>query len=242
MTEIRLSASSIKDFITCEKMYFYRVNNADDAEDRTYFTVGKIVHSAIETYWKNQNQALDYIEDECKVYNLNGYDTNRVVGFVRTFFDNFQYLLSDEDLVEYKFKIKHSKGVYITGKYDRILPGGVLLDWKTTAKPPKDISNDIQFILYNEAYNQLYGKYPVSVLYMSLQTGKAIAYKRNEEYVNILYNEIMPSMIKRIRDGVFPHTGLLKYEYPCDKCVFKGICFSELEEKSVVESTEFTDK
>jgi hypothetical protein len=56
-------------------------------------------------------------------------------------------------------------GVPLKGFIDCIFEDDALRDYKTASKPwPKSkLDNELQFTIYNEAYNYLYGKYPKSI-------------------------------------------------------------------------------
>lgn len=225
---IYLSASSIKDFIACEMKYDFRRLKFEESAKTEPLVIGSLVHEAIEKHWDNHDRAEQYVKNQFKLYNLTSKGKSKVLICLDNFFFNFSHLLSKEDEIEKFFKIKYSKDVIITGKIDRIISGHFVFDWKTTTKPPRDISNDAQFILYYNAYKELYKVFPSSVFYASLTTGKLIKYEENKLFTDKLYNEVIPKMIKTIRENSFVHTGLFGYNI-CNNCVFKDYCYAHLE-------------
>lgn len=223
-----ISASSIKDFVTCERRHYFRLNYSGEQEQNADMAAGSVVHNAIERFWDDERQAREYMSDSLASQKLGPTHASKVKKSIDNFFFYFQFLLSPEDLIEQEFRVPYSKGVDIVGKYDRILKDGTLIDWKTSARPPEDISNDPQFIIYYESYRKLYGSHPTNVLYVALVTGKVVRYVPNPEYTGLLYNQVIPEMIKKIKRNEYHYTGLFRYK-ACEYCAFKTLCQKELE-------------
>jgi hypothetical protein len=133
-------------------------------------------------------------------------------------------LLSENDLIEHRFKIKLYDDVFMVGKMDRI-SDDMVYDWKTAFKPPTDLTSDPQFIIYYTAFIKLFGKQPTSVFGVYLMHNKIIPYVPDQYYIDLLYNEIMPRMVMDIRNKALPKSG--RFKNICKDCIFNIACFSE---------------
>lgn len=224
--EIYLSASSIKSYMTCSAQYYFRRYHSDEGVQTQPMAIGSATHEIVENYWRKEEEAFDRVEEICAKHSVKS--TTKVYGFIENFFKHFEPMLSENDKIEERFKIPMEEGVYMVGKWDRVVPGGILFDWKTSKRTPNSIANDIQFMIYHKAYKDKTGKEPLAVYFASLTSGRLIKYEPNESYVDILYNEIIPNMLMSIREGRFSKEGLLKYFSPCTHCTFKDYCWNEL--------------
>ncbi len=248
--DIHISASNLRDYWACNKRYQYRITSAKSSVATIYMTYGLIVHEGIERMEKFSKPLESILE-----WSLHEWEkANTVkVGFLggdipkpprsfknmyKSYVENMKPKFAEGNaIVEKMFKLPYDKSrrIYITGKMDRIDDFGVY-DWKTGARPPSENDlNDIQFYLYRWAHEKLYDKFPDSVYYGHLASGK-------------LYNiDIKPTLVtnfenlldrtaeavynawqdEEAREGVgFPRIP----GYQCNSCVFKGICDRELYE------------
>lgn len=229
-----LSASSIKAYLNCSRMYYHRRYNKKEAKSFPAMDMGTVAHATLETYWRDRAEALAFAEKESYEYNLGVVEMKKVAIFVNTFFDNFTSLVGEKDEIELEFKIPIAENVFVVGKMDRVTLSGLVIDWKTNARPPKNISNDPQFILYSWAYEQLFNKKPVAVFFASLSKGTLIKYRENEANVNILMNNVIPSMIKTIEEDNFICEGRIRQSAPCFMCSFKEFCWNELDSRNTI--------
>lgn len=234
---IYLSASSIKDFLECSKRFEFRTTHKEQEIQNDDMTVGTIVHYAIEKFWNDELSATQEIEQQLKFFNLPATSVGKARTSLETFFLNFRGLLSDDDLIEYSFKLPLEKDVFLVGKIDRISNGNIF-DWKTTTTPPTDISKDIQFIIYQEAYRRLFKKEPIATYYGSLTTGKLIKLKSNLALTNLLFYDIIPAMTTQVKEKLFYKKGM--FTNSCHRCVYKELCFEE--SNYVVDSPKFAKK
>jgi CRISPR/Cas system-associated exonuclease Cas4 (RecB family) len=222
---INISASAIVDFLACSQKVKYRINVPEQQVQTPAMLAGTIVHEIIETY-KNKDAAYAAMEEKLEEYNLDKTMEARVVNSIDNFYSFFQQFTGDDDIIEHKFKIKHSDGVFLVGKFDRITPDGKLFDWKTSAVYPKDISNSIQFVFYYECYKKIYGTEPSSLFYAHLPSKKLIRYVPNRALTNYLFHDIIPNMIEDVKRGRFLRIGL--YSKICKDCAFTQHCFKEV--------------
>jgi len=219
---IYISASAIKDFLSCSMKLYYRTHLPELSVSTNAMQTGIVVHYALENFWNEKDSAFHYIES-----NLYGGQLEKATMSLHTFFDSFSWILTDEDEIEKKFKIPLGNNVYLIGKIDRI-SGANIYDWKTTAKPPKSINNDIQFMIYYIAYIGLYGIQPSSVCYASLSNGNLIKLKVNDEAVSILQKEIIPKTVSALIDNNYAREGVFRGN-TCYNCTYKEACLGGAE-------------
>lgn len=234
---ILLSASSIKDFLACERKYWYRRYASKLAVPNEYLIRGRVVHEVIEKYWDDSSAGLMYLNTlDDGTFNMDKADLH-----IKMFYNNFSNLLSENDLIEYKFKVKYDEDVYFIGKFDWIIQGtGVVIDWKTNRSTPKDISKDPQFLLYYYAYTQLFNSPPSSVYFASLTRGKFVKFNFSQRNLDILLGDIIPDMLEHINEDKFQPSGLFK-NVTCKFCSFREHCHDKLglENFNELDSTEF---
>ena len=228
---IRLSASAIKDFLSCSKKYYYRRYFKSLAEPTSPLIRGTIVHATLEKYWDNKKQALDYARKSCLDYNLTASDGDTVLANIGRYFESFHWLLDKNDKVEQFFEFPYAKGVKLVGKYDRITVANSLIDWKTSKEKPKELalSQDPQFILYEWVYKQMYGNRPSATYLASLTHQVIVPYRVNLIAETILIDEVIPSILEQIRAKLFTPDGYFSYrQSPCWNCTYKEACHNEL--------------
>lgn len=226
---INISASSLKDFLTCPAKLYYKVNFPDTSVLSKELQIGLFVHDIIEhTATLSSEEREYYLQDNLNKYNFQGTDFEVIDRCIQNYEKNFTNMVSDDDLVEQSFSF--GNGEYnIRGRFDRIIGGGsTIIDWKTSRKPPKSIDTDVQFILYYEAFKHLYGHYPANVLYIALQTGNIIRFNPIKAYIDSLYNEVIPNYINFITRQSYPRYGLYS-NYACGFCQYKKVCYDELD-------------
>jgi CRISPR/Cas system-associated exonuclease Cas4 (RecB family) len=217
---IFVSASSIKDYLACSKKLYYRTFLPDLGIINDPMAVGIVVHKALELYWNDYQRAKNYVKN-----NLNSRHVDKAIFFIENYFGSFRCVTSDEDIIEKKFKIKVGADAYLVGKIDRI-SNGVIIDWKTAAKPPKSIDKDIQFLIYDLAYRKMYGKPPANVLYAALTTGEFIRYIHDDALSEVLKTEIIPEVINALKDNTFTRRGMFGSS-TCYSCIYKGACLGD---------------
>lgn len=233
---IRLSASMIKDFLSCERKAYYRMNKPEEQEQTYQMAVGSIVHDTLEKYWNNYDKAIEVAENKIKEYNLKR-GTSNVFRSLVNFFEHFTYLVKEDDTIEQYFKIPYEMNHWgefdfsLVGKFDRVTKDGIIIDWKTGSLVPTDISGDIQFILYEYAYTKLYGEKPRRMFYVSLPTQKIIQYTPNEalikEFITVTLPYVADSLAYNIKNNNFIRTGLFGYKI-CNNCPFVNVCYKEI--------------
>jgi CRISPR/Cas system-associated exonuclease Cas4 (RecB family) len=222
---IFLSATAIQDFIDCPQRFAYRTTQKEQSITSDDMLVGTIVHAAIEKFWNDKDLAVKEVGDQTKFFSLNPSMTDKALLCIHTFFESFAGLLSKDDEIEYTFKLQLEKDVFLVGRMDRISNGNIF-DWKTKNSTPKDISKDIQFIVYSEAYRRLFKKEPIATYYASLTTGKLLKLKSNPALTNTLFNAIIPVIAQAIKQKLYYPKGI--YTNNCHMCPYKELCYKDL--------------
>ncbi len=223
---IYLSASLLDDFISCNRKVYYRIHRPEVVIPNREMIIGESVHYTLEKNWDNEEMA--YKQIYAILINKLPNDKSALKhaeDCLQTFFHVFREFVQEGDKIERRFKISYEDDVFIVGKMDRI-SNGKLFDWKTSVRPPKDISGDIQFILYNWAYERLFKSLPSGVYYAALSNGSLIRYKHDEVSEHVLFSEIIPDALSTIRKGNFIHNGIMRGA--CYRCSFAGTCLEEL--------------
>lgn len=223
--DIYISASMLKDYLDCPTKVYYRLEHPELSFQNEDMTAGEIVHNTLQYFWNDRIRSNAYIMTESEKAGLDIRHIDKVNLCVSNFFDSFHTFCSDKDRIEYRFKIPVGD-VFLVGKMDRILSSGVIIDWKTSALAPKNISDDPQFILYHYAYEQIFGKPPSEVLRINLQTSEVTVYKRDKVLEYSIINSVIPALIATIKSGNFPPLGL--YSGKCRKCPYLEACHREL--------------
>ena len=163
---IYLSATSIKEFVECNKRYQWRMTKSEEAIETPEMKAGTIVHTILEKFWeRKKSENLTTAYSMAEINDIPDRLIDRIGQSISNFHDSFQSLCTGNDKVEVNFKLKMEEDVYLVGKMDRVVePSGLVLDWKTSEHPVSNINDDIQFLIYYYAYSRLYNHPPLEVL------------------------------------------------------------------------------
>src|SRR3990172_5224830 len=159
---VRISASGIKDYISCSNRYQYRRERNSLAQSTPEKLVGKIVHEVLADYW-NESDILDLAINVASGYNLDTYYENRIVELIKNFKEVPDLWLGESDLIERTFRENHYSGAEVWGMLDRITEDGLILDWKTSSVYPLELHKAPQFIVYDWATG---GEYRLSCVHL----------------------------------------------------------------------------
>jgi len=214
---VYVSATAIKDYLSCSKKLYWRTNFPEVGVVNDYMKVGTVVHHAIELHWNDSMKCLHYL-----ISNLKNIDHSHATKCIGNFTDYFAPLLTEEDEVEVKFKMFLGDDTYLIGKIDRI-SNGVVYDWKTARKPPRNIDKDIQFMIYYLAYKSMHEKAPNAVMYGALTSGTLINYTPDEHLLGVLQNEIIPEVVNSLKNNAFYKHGVFESS-TCYGCIYKEAC------------------
>lgn len=224
LPKLFISQSAIRDWLSCNKRYYYRLKFKDKSVPSRAMVLGNYVHKILEDYSTNNIEAMEEITRYKDKYNLPDSEVSMLVSSVKGFFDNFTQLVTEDDSKEVQFTMPYSDEVSLTGKFDRITPNHMVIDWKT-GKQRKNLSNDVQSIIYSNAYTYLYGEVP-TVIVAYLNSGSFTLYQADDLYVGTLFGEVIPAMIDSVYRDEYPHTGF--FNGSCYRCPFKQFCFEEM--------------
>jgi CRISPR/Cas system-associated exonuclease Cas4 (RecB family) len=225
---LTLSASSLKDFLKCSKMFYYRITSSCDSVSTSEMIAGSIVHKIIEEHRIGQILSEDKVDKLISEYKLIDLTLKkRIESCLRVFFKDYENLISDKDYVEYNFRIPLFRGVKLTGRIDRITPDGILIDWKTGGYIPKSIDDDLQFIIYFWAYNKVFGRNPNKVFYIALLKNKILEFNYNPPYFEQLFDHTIPSVVTKIKNKEFSREGLDNNS--CKYCSYMTTCWKDME-------------
>jgi hypothetical protein len=217
-----ISAHLIKDYLHCKKSAWYRIFAPKSGVPNKEMLQGLAVHAAIERRIKYGEQFSSSTDDF-------------INGCLTVFDRSFYQLVGENPKLEKSFDIPFIDDTKIVGKIDLITSSGGIFDWKTSRKPPRSIANDPQFIIYNWAYKQLYKKQPSGVYYAALTTGGLIPFQESLSFETMLFEEIIPTIIRDFKDKKLPRTGTLTGG--CYRCPFSIDCLGG---KNVVDSKHTT--
>ena len=233
---IYLSASSISDFIKCPRKVMYRVKKTVEPAASPEMGMGTVVHLALEKAWRDRDEAYKIVHSEGKTLGMKKADIYTMEFCLDMFFLNFKGLLKEDDLIEWKFKLPLYDDVFIVGKVDRISNGNVF-DWKT-GQTANNLSYDVQCIIYEWAYKKQFKKDVSSICIASLKKGELIPYYRNSMYVNEVFDNIIPRMIRTIKNEWWEER-LGLFNHSCFRCPFKIGCLETKD--NVVDSPIFVE-
>lgn len=222
---INVSATSLRDFLDCTMKYYYRnvANLSGSISEDAY--AGIIVHDTIEKFWdKDFSFYKEYLSSNLD-QNMSQKVLDKVLICLSNFDTYFKSMCTDKDNNEVKFKIKIDNEYYLTGRIDKVTNTGSVIDWKTSVNMPKFLENDVQLIIYNEAYKRLYGKNPEIVLIANLFNNRTIMYKENKLFRDELFNGVIPNLLKIRKSKSFHRDGIFKKK--CFECPFKNQCYKD---------------
>lgn len=232
---LKLSATSIKDYLACPQRFWYRVKNSKSAKVNKHIIFGRIVHEAIEKITDDQKSLSEANEFAWSEWNNIAENTfargaTRPPKSFSRMLGNYYYEIRPKlpkkqpNYTEQFFDLpyKSFKDVRIIGKIDKIA-GLHVYDWKTGATTPTKYQlHDIQFYLYEWAYKQMYGRAP-KVFYGHLNDAKLIEIP----FIDELRHNLFSLIEKIIEDANKPSVRVPGYQ--CNNCFFRELCFSELE-------------
>jgi len=227
-----LSASLIKDYLSCPQKAEYRLAGEEQIAN-AYFVRGIAVHETLE------NQELETLEDAkpwfAERFSQLVQERNPEFPYRQTYssmlrdsykmLDNYYNIINIQEPpiqeVELFFNVAIGD-IEFSGKIDQIRDGAIY-DWKTATKPPDEftLKADYQFTLYGLAYKKLFGEYPRKIYYGYLFGGKVFEMKRKQVDYDYLY--LVAQQVRLgIENNIFPRN----YDrYGCSFCPFKHLCF-----------------
>lgn len=221
---IFVSASSLQDYINCQNKVHYRIFEKGVDVPSREMLMGTITHKILEKHWSSVEDAQLAVIKLSSEAGLDLIGMGSVHHFISTYFENFRKLVDKGDSVEKRFKVKMTGDTYLVGVFDRVTRGTVI-DWKTSANPPKKLENNVQFIIYNLAYNLLYKRPPEGLYLAALSNGSLVRYSESKEHTDTLITRIIPEFVEAVRTKSFIKTGL--FNGSCYRCPYKTLCLGK---------------
>lgn len=174
---ITLSASKLKTYHMCNRRYYYQYVRKVPTQKKISAVLGTSVHKAIEMGHKGENHNEVYSQTWDKELEL-----NEVQHQVRPYRDGLKMLeqypffaFSPLEM-ELEFTVPFPNPAhplcYIHGFIDQVYERG-FIDLKTGLRKPLEgmLSYDLQFIVYANAFKQLFDTKPTVTLWHHLRTG-----------------------------------------------------------------------
>lgn len=218
-----LSASSIRDYKKCPKLFLYRhVLRLKLPYKSRHLTFGGAFHSALEVYHKynkeksaynkfsNEFKIIHLSEDEKQFYDEMHTEGNRLLA---SYFNSQEYLkvvhdISSNGLSEARFRnewidpiSKEDLGIKITGIIDRVTEDADVVEFKTSSKPYKqeEVDRLDQATIYHRAFTIKTGQMPRRVVYIVFVKGRkdpiqVVTTTRNETDYARLQSEVKTIM------------------------------------------------
>jgi CRISPR/Cas system-associated exonuclease Cas4 (RecB family) len=233
---IHISASLIKDFMDCPQKAVYRIYYPELSEATPEQRVGTLVHKVLEDP-QTREVSLDRAHIMLLEEELLGHEA-KIKGCINSYFDTFAEMTTPNDIVEYKFNINFPRDSYsLVGKFDRIVDKSVIIDWKTSTRVPRDLSKDIQFIVYQEAFKRLYGHNPTSMIYAALGADKGVQVHINKRYSVFVFEKLIPKILTLLSNTELAYKrGILDTNNVCSYCNFVRPCWEEEFKEDVLDN------
>lgn len=220
---IKLSASSINDYLKCSKMFEFRYYSGEEGFTTEEQAIGSFVHKVIENN-------IDFKIDDPMVASLmveyNIQDTDKALLYLGNFIEMRPLLtVRDTDKTEFYFREKINKELQISGKMDRVnTEDNVVYDWKASTSKKKYLSNDVQLIIYYQMYKRIFGKQP-SVFIVNIPNKELRPFFPVKKYIDALFDDIIPKIVREVKAKQFYKTGY--FTSSCFKCPYLSLCSVE---------------
>lgn len=224
---INVSATGLADFLKCSMKTYYRVNHPDLGESSDAMALGTIVHNTIESSYDNKEEAE--LRIKLAIGACNYQDPSVMFESAMMYMDNFytlnanSLLVNAESTQELSFRLPIDKTSNFVGRIDCIT-GNSVFDWKTGSTRKRQLENDIQCILYAHVVERMYGIKP-QVYMVYLKDLKIIKYNENTQFKRILFEEVVPSYIKAVKNREYVREGV--FSGACTMCNFISSCLGE---------------
>lgn len=221
---MNLNATNIMDYLVCPARFKYRsiLKVKEDLVESEELLFGKEMHNVLELF----PEKWDSIDVAFKRYADRFNNSEKFYNQLSIFDTHFKWILGKNDLREMPFAIRVKDADFsITGRFDRITENGIIIDWKT-GDIKNDLSFNLQAIIYNFAYKNIFGREPKDIFFCSLKNGKIASYSQSKN-TEILEKTIIEKIIPKIQeDKIFINAGL--FNNACDFCLYRITCHREI--------------
>ena len=217
----KISASRLKRFLLCPRQFYYHYIEEREEKKNIFAVLGTAVHRAIAAFFleKRQPQSVFFEEWTTMIRDYNLYDDKNLYRRGLDILDRYPHYDAPPIEVEREYALPYPPEdpiCMLTVVFDQVYDWGVR-DLKTNKNPPPqfELNNDLQFILYADAFSILFNKPPERVVWHQLESGKDI------EARVIGKREIAVDAIRGLlRNGYFYR----KIGAHCTYCSFKEEC------------------
>ena len=203
-------------------MYLANYKSEQKGNLNIWAVIGTAAHKAIELHYRSQAMILPTfyqrvamtVSGDVEGFE-NGLNVQRTIASGLSEFDPTWYtprIVNDKIQLERYFRLPYPNAVNpvctIEGYIDMVTDDAVI-DFKTGSESPskKYVENDLQFIIYYWAYQQLYGEYPDKVIYHRIRNNKQITGKKfNMEKLDAIITQFLADPM------------VYDMETPCNDC------------------------
>lgn len=223
----RLSASKLKVYQHCPKKYWYDyIKKYPKGPRHPSALIGSSFHKAVEQFHKpedTRDPMTVFTEEYKKACEEEGAEFDQLL-----WSDGVHMCLLYMDVIRQPVKMEReffldypleNPRYTIHGYIDQLYDWGVV-DLKTNKKRPtqKELDEDLQFIIYAWAFEQIQGYPPEKVIWYQARTGKDIV-------ANVVGKmDRVDSMIAKIDESYFMDEYPRNEGFMCRFCPFKGPC------------------
>lgn len=221
-----LSASKLKTYSMCSKKYWYEYVQKEEKKGSPSMALGTAVHKTIERVYREHIDPvptfLAALDTEIETRQIED-DISRQRNDGIKMVTNYKYDKRVPEEIELKFLLNFPNQAHplcqIVGYIDQVYDWG-FVDLKTSSRKPLGgvLDNDIQFIIYDWAFTELFGYEARDKLWHHLRTGEDLYADTTGKLDNAV------RIIERIMDsemtGVYDKTigdncRLCDYRKPC---------------------------
>lgn len=217
----KISASRLKRFLLCPKQFYYHYVEEREDEKNIFAVLGTAVHRAIALYFTEGRQPQSVFFDEwakmTEEYRLR--DDKALYRRGLDMLDRYPHYASPPLEIESEHVLPYPPDnpiCLLTVVFDQVYPWGIR-DLKTSKNQPSqfDLDNDLQFILYADAFSILYNKPPERVVWHQLENGRDVV-------ANVFgKREIAVDAIKGLLNARYFHRRIGAH---CSYCSFRKEC------------------
>jgi len=224
------SYSSLKDYNSCKRKVYYRINRAPRLETASML-VGSTIHNMVEDVengdWLGEDEYIKQLVTRLSSGNVKFYPGQKVpslINHVKLCFENYKAVagrLQPLYGVEVPFEIEyHSSDVKVVGKFDQFR-GDVdtIVELKSTVKKPTAafLNTDMQSTIYLWAFQQIYGTMP-NYFHVHLPSGTVYRLVRDD------FDDLILNLTDYIKDRDEQNFPRQLDGYGCDRCDYYDIC------------------
>lgn len=248
---IKLSATSIKDYVVCRSKIRYRWLRLTDLPTGVALIKGGAIHDTIEKYEKSEITAeqIPYTYQELLTTGLSNGNvvftrwdsTNKLLSSGQKMLENYlNNKLGKIEEVEWSFELDMTTPenipYQIIGRIDQIVAMGdkkCVVDLKSSRLKPTiyEILGDYQFSMYALAYKLEYGELPHKVYNFHLASGDYVEYPRTGSDIK--------SLIQKMDEIVVELNSIKEWKdyhkdkgWHCNSCMYRDACYS-IDTKSI---------